>query len=44
MDIHDFCRLMEFDQEMGSKLEPFWQTLLEHSSETLPDFMKKEFL
>ena len=43
MDIHDFCRLMEFDQEMESKLEPFWQTLLEHSSETLPDFMKKEF-
>ena len=43
MDIQEFGKRMKFDDDTLKKFEPGWQELLEHSSEFLPDFMRKEF-
>ena len=43
MDIQEFGKRMKFDDDTLKKFEPGWQELLEHSSDSLPDFMRKEF-
>lgn len=43
MELHDFCRTLEFDAVWENKLFPVWEQLTKNTDDSLPDFMKEEF-